>query len=121
MILLYVIVVVWLVVWLAPIVGRWAVRRGMRQMERNMYRNFGIDPEQMERQRRQRGKRARGTAAPPPRRRRRIIPEGYGEYVRFQTMSVTGTEVWLTATADSPVFRIYRAETQVSDAEYTIV
>lgn len=126
MILIYVIVAVWLAVWLAPRIGRWLLHRGMRRMQNNMYRQMGLDPREVERQQRearraQKQAERRAQSRQARQRRGRIIPAEYGDEVQYQVLNITGTEIWLTHTADSPVYRTYRTETQISEAKYTII
>jgi len=115
----------WLLWFSGPYIRRWLMRRGMRYMQDRMYRNMGIDPEAIRSQQQQSqgqdyarhsGRRRRRTA-----RRGKIIPADYGVTVDFLQLNTDGTERWLQDTALSPVYKEYRNETQITDAQYTLI
>lgn len=84
-------------------------------------RSMGLDPEQFKESKTKTSKTrshhtsSSGTAQKPPC-KRKIIPEGYGEYVKFEVLALTGLERWGDATV-SAVYVDYR-EYQISEARY---
>lgn len=132
MIIVYIILIAWLLWLVLPVVSRWLMRRAARSMQRKFYEQMGIDPGIFEGS--QGGKRKtnawetghRESARGGRRsyrtygfRRTKTIPEEYGEYITFTVLELTGDEPWLTCTSESPVFKTYVSETQISDAKWT--
>lgn len=126
-----IVLIIWALWFFWPAISRWLMRRGVEHLQNQAFRNMGIDPDEVKRQQRaarQEQKRRESSGGWSGQRqrttrtgRRKIIPTGVGEYVDFEVLTLTGTEIWLTATADSPVFRTYRSETQITDIQYKII
>ncbi|MBD5230606.1 MAG: hypothetical protein HDS66_00335 [Bacteroidales bacterium] len=121
MILVWILLIAWGLWLLAPRIGKWAMRRMQRKMQDQMFRSMGLNPDDF-REKTYSDKKQSDKARSEQRRRaskrasRKIIPEGYGEYVQFTVLTLTGTEPWLDTSA-SPIYVHYK-ETQVTDIRW---
>lgn len=119
MIIVWILLIVWGIWLLSPIIGRWLRKYFLRKMQRRMFQSMGIDPSIFEqyneddtteqsfsKQHRQRN-RTNG---------RKIIPEDYGEYVKFTVLEITGNEPWLD-TKSSPIY-VNFSEMQITDISW---
>ena len=100
------------------------MRMLQKRMQKQMLRGMGIDPSMFEDAQKSRashaGEKRRNAGSNQRRARaasRKIIPEGYGEYIKFTVHSITGTEAWLDTSA-SPVYVKY-TESQITDIRWT--
>lgn len=122
MILVWIILIAW-GLWLAiPYITKWAVRRVQKKMQDRVFRSMGLNPDDFRENQHPGNRRQKKTNRSSANERRqanasgkphKIIPEGYGEYVKFTVLTITGTEPWLDTSA-SPIYVKY-TETQITD------
>lgn len=122
MILIWILLIAWGIWLLLPHITKWLMRFLGRRMQRQMFKNMGIDPAAFDRQTRGGSSTRRDRDQEHTRTTRRrarhskIIPAGYGEYISFTELTLSGNEAWLDGSA-SPVFVEYN-ERQVTDIRW---